>query len=92
MAQGAWAGTNSSAEIVARDINRVSLTIQLLVRSGSTVITSLGFGTAAVSGEGYTLVNVESSITVRGALAKKAVYAITSSGTSSGGYQTVTTP
>lgn len=89
MAQGAWTGSNSSTQVVAADNGRTYLNIQLLTRSGSTVITSLGFATDAVSGEGYTLVNIESSLTVRGHLAKSACNCITSSGTSSGGYTTV---
>lgn len=86
MAQGAWTGSNSSAAVIAADQDRVSLTVQM-VTAGSAA-TSLGFGTAAVAGEGVTLQNIGDSVTVRGHLAKLACNCITASGTSGGGYQT----
>ncbi len=88
MAQGTWAATTASAVVIAADQDRESLTVQLLVKSASGVQTSLGFGAAAVAGEGVAMLNLGDPVTVRGHLAKLACNVITSAGTSSGGYQT----
>lgn len=89
MAQGAWTSTQASSLVVAADDFRTLLAIQMVTASSSP--TSLGFGTAAVFGEGMQLTNIGYSLTVRGHLAKLAVYAICDTGqTSGGGYQTVT--
>ena len=86
-AQGAWTSTQATSQVIAGDNNRTSLTVQMVTAASSP--TSLGFGTAAVFGEGVQLVNIGDSVTVRGHLAQLAVNAICDSGlTSGGGYQT----
>ncbi len=88
MAQGAWTSTQATSQVIAGDNSRTLLTVQMVTASSSP--TSLGFGTAAVLGEGVQLVNIGDSVTVRGHLAKLAVNAICDTGqTSGGGYQTV---
>lgn len=88
MAQGAWTSTQATSQAVAEDNERTSLTVQMVTAASSP--TSLGFGTAAVFGEGIQLVNIGDNVTVKGHLAKLAVNAICDSGlTSGGGYQAV---
>jgi hypothetical protein len=72
MAKDSWAGTASSAEIVAADDYREYLTIQL---TNATQV-ALGFGEAAVANKGVQLINAGDAVRLRGAMARKAVYAI----------------
>lgn len=67
-----WAATAASAEIVAAEMYRDKLTIQLQ----NTTQVYLGFGVPAVSGSSLTLITTGDSITVRGHLARGAVYAL----------------
>jgi hypothetical protein len=87
MAKGAWTSTQASSQVIAADVTRTSLTVQMVTAASSP--TSLAFGAAAVFGEGVQLVNIGDSVTVRGHLAQLAVYGICDTGlTSGGGYQT----
>ncbi len=70
MASGSWSVV-ASVEIVAADEHRDELTVQLTNRTPAV----LGFGKAAVSGEGIRLINAGDSITVHGHLAREAVCA-----------------
>jgi len=72
MISGTWAATDTSAVIVAASRYRDKLTIQLQ----NTTPVSLGFGVDAVDGESLELLTTGDSITVRGHLARQAVYAI----------------
>ena len=72
MAKGSWAGTASSAELVAVDNYREYLTIQLT----NDITVALGFGEAAVVGEGIQLMQTGDTVTVRGHLARSAVNVI----------------
>lgn len=72
MISGTWAATAASAQIIAADIYRDKLTIQL--QNNTQVY--LGFGVPAVAVESLTLLANGDSITVRGHLARQAVYAI----------------
>ncbi|MFA5186697.1 MAG: hypothetical protein WC551_09495 [Patescibacteria group bacterium] len=81
MISGTWDATAASVEIVAADHYRDSLTIQLQ----NTTQVYLGFGAAAVAGSSLTLITTGDSITVRGHLARQAVYAIGNG--ASGAYQ-----
>jgi hypothetical protein len=81
---GTWASTATSAAVLDADDDRLFVALQLLTGDP----TSFAFGEAAVFGSGLTLRNVGDIITVRGGLAKLAVYAICdTANTSSGGYQ-----
>jgi len=89
MSKGAWAATAATAEVIAEDQTRESLTVQLTTAASSP--TNLAFGVDAVFGQGVQLVNIGDSVTVRGHLAKLSCDAICNSGlTSGGGYQTDT--
>ena len=81
MAADNWAATATSAAIVDADDNREYLTLQLL--SGD--ITALAIGEAAVYGSGVHLLAAGDSVTVRGWIAREAVYAICDTGDSSTG-------
>ncbi len=72
MSKGSWAGTGSSAEIIAVDENREYLTIQLT----NSITTALGIGEAAVAGEGVQLLVAGNSVTLVGHQARSAIYAI----------------
>lgn len=81
MISGTWTAAAASTEIVPASEYREKLTIQL--QSATQVY--LGFGVPAVAGESLTLLGAGDSITVRGHLARQAVYAIGSGAT--GAYQ-----
>lgn len=84
MSQGSFALTGATSElIVAANENREYLTIQL---KGSATI-ELGFGTAAVAGEGIKLIKPGDSVLIQGALAREAVYGIGTQTNSLGGWQ-----
>lgn len=73
MISGGWTSTGTSAEIVPASEYRDYLTIQLLLAKAGVC---LGFGVAAVSGSSLMLVDAGDSVTVRGHLARQAVYAM----------------
>ncbi len=81
MSKGNWAATSASAEIVAANIYRDTLTLQ---KTNDTDV-SLGLDETAVLGEGLQLFTVGCSITLKGYHARNAVYAIGNGGT--GTYQ-----
>lgn len=81
MSKGNFTATSASDKIVEADEYREYLLIQ---KTNATVI-AVGIGEAAAAGEGVQLVNAGDTLTIRGALAREAVYAIGNGGT--GTYQ-----
>ncbi len=81
MAKGNWTATGTSAEIIAANEYRDTLTLQ---KTNDTDV-SLGLGETAVLGKGLQLFTVGCSITLRGFHARSAVNAIGNGGT--GTYQ-----
>jgi len=81
MAKGGWVGTAASVEIISANTYREHLTIQLT----NPIVVALGFGEAAVAAEGVQLINTGDVVTVHGAMAQLAVYAI--GNTATGTYQ-----
>lgn len=85
MAKGSWSATDTSSELVAADVNRRSITLQLL--AGDSM--SIGIGEAAVFGEGGTMLVVGDFISLVRLQAGEAIYGICDTGkTADGGYQT----
>lgn len=85
MAKGSWTATNTSSELVAADVNRRSLVLQLI--SGSAV--SIGIGEAAVFGQGGGMLKVGDFVSLIRLQAGEAICGICDSGeTAAGGYQT----
>ena len=82
MAKGSWTGTASSAELLAADDSRSCVVIQ---KTNTTVI-ALGFGEAAVAGQGVQLFKQGDTIILRGTEAWGAINVIGNGGT--GTYQT----
>jgi hypothetical protein len=84
MAKGSWAATDASSIIVAADGYRGEITVQCTANGP----VWLGFGEAAVAGQGLCLTE-GGSITIDDHRAIKAVHAVCGTGaTAAGGYQT----
>lgn len=84
MSKGSWTASEADSAIVAADTYRASVTVQVL--SGGPIY--LGFGEAAVAGEGL-YVTEGGSITIDDHRARLAIHAICGAGsTAAGGYQT----
>lgn len=84
ISKGSLSITATTSELVAANLDRGSVVIQLL--SGNSV--ALGLGEAAVYGEGIHLVGIGSSVTIKGHQARKAINGICDTGLSAtGGYQ-----
>ena len=81
MAKDNWTATAASTQIVSADNYREVLTIQ---KTNATAV-AIGIGEAAIAGKGIQLVNVNDVLVLRGAAARKAIYAIGNGGT--GTYQ-----
>lgn len=81
MAKGSFTVTGVSTEIVPADEHREYLCIQ----SADDKNFSIGVGEAAVNGEGLTVYTMGGSIRLRGAQARRAIYAIGNG--ASGGWQ-----
>jgi hypothetical protein len=82
MAKGSWTATAASAEIVAADEYREVLVIQ---KGTNAVAVAIGIGETAEAGKGIQLLNIGDVLILRGAMARKAIYAIGNTG--AGTYQ-----
>lgn len=84
MAKGSWSATDESSELVAANMYRGSVIIQL--QSGNP--TAIAFGELAVFGEGLLLKDVGDFVEVKEPLARLAVNGICNgAGSSNGGWQ-----
>ncbi len=75
MSQGTFTGTGASVAVIAADVNRDLLCIQMI---DATETVTFGFGTDAVIGQGITFSRVGDSIRLRDRLARGTVNVIAS--------------
>jgi hypothetical protein len=86
MAKGSWTANASDSTAVPAASSRVSLVLQLT--AGGPVY--LGFGEAAVPGQGICLSEAQSFLEITGAKARLAIHMRCPTGkTAGGGYQTL---
>ena len=73
MSQGTFTGTGASVAVLAADIYRDELCIQMI---DATAEITIAFGTTVVADQGIKLVNIGDSVTIRGWLARESVNVI----------------